>query len=211
MVDTHTGDFCELVRMKVIKGGDNVKRLIYIAVIVAMLAIMMVPPLTDSYAASTEIYAQEYFQYGSYYSNLFIWGYVKAWEQPCREVKLYVYIRTSGTIRIFPAVELFSEPYPDPYEPNRNVLGKYYFEEGYPPPWVPVSYTVRLRENEDSPAVFGRALFGVAADAGPYAIVLDIDFTDGVAPDIDVNPGLSTQLYNQIIHGLEGSNPFGFY
>lgn len=210
MVDTHRGDFYEQFRTIGIKGGDNVKRLISIWVIVAMLAIMIVPPLTDSYVGSTTIYKTEYFSYGSYYSNLYIWGYARAYEEPYRQVKLYVYVRTSGIIRIFPAAELYSEPYPDEYEPNRNVLGKYYFEEGIGA-GSGVYYSFTLRENEDSPAVFGRALFGVAADAGPYAIVLDINFIDGQVPEIEENEGLSTQLYNQIIHGLEGSNPFGFY
>ena len=184
------------------------KRLICIWVIVAMLAIMIVPPMTDSYVSGTEIYKQQNFSY--YKSGLYISGYAKAWEAPYRQVKLYVYVYTSGIIRIFPAAELYSEPYPDDYEPNRNVLGKYYFEEGIGA-GSGVYYSFTLRENEDSPAVFGRALFGVAADAGPYAIVLDINFIDGQVPEIEENEGLSTQLYNQIIHGLEGSNPFGFY
>lgn len=185
------------------------KRLISIAVIVAMLVIMMIPPMTDSYVAASYIYSNAFFSY--YEGDLSIWGWVYAYEQPHREVLLLVHIQTTSIDRIFPAAELYSAPYPDPYEPNRNVLGKYWYEQGilgFPGRF----YSVTLREDADNRAVFGRALFGVMAGyAGAYAIVLDIDFTDGVAPDIDVNSGLSTQLYNQIIHGLEGSNPFGFY
>ena len=182
------------------------KRLISIWVIVAMLAIMIVPPLTDSYVGSTDIAKTKSFYH--YQSGLYISGYVKAIEGNDREVRLHVFVWTSsGMYRIYPAVELYSEPYPDPYEPNANVLCKYYYKEDVPP--GSVSYDFTLREDEDSPAVFGRALFGVEA-AVPYGIVLDIYFITGVVPTIVVNDGLSTQLYNQMCQ-WEGDDPSGFY
>jgi hypothetical protein len=192
--------------MKRTKGGDSVRRLIYIGVIVAILAIMIVPPLGDSRVGSTEICKTKTFSY--YHSGLYVYGRATAWEEPYRKVQIYFSVwSSSGMYRIYPAAELYSEPYPDPYEPNSNVLCKYYFEEDVPPGSVYYNFT--LREDEDSPAVFGRALFGVEA-AEPYGKVLDIYFITGVAPTIVVNEGLSTQLYNQMCQ-WEGEDPSGFY
>lgn len=206
MVDTHTGDSCEPFQMKGIEGGDSLKRLIYIWVIVAMLAIMIVPSLTDSYVGSTTIYKTKSFYY--YQSGLYISGYARAYEEPYRQVQLHVYVWTSsGMYRAYPAAELYSEPYPDPYEPNANLLCKYHFKELVPPGSVYYDFT--LREDEDSPAVFGRALFGVEANVA-YGIVLDIYFTTGTAPTIVVNDDLSTQLKNQMWQ-WEGEDPSGFY
>jgi hypothetical protein len=207
VVDTHRGDFCEQFRTIGTRGGDNVKRLTHILVIVAILAIMIVPSLTGSYAGSTTIYSTKYFSYGSYYSSLYVSGYARAYEEPYRQVKFYVYVKTAGIIRIFPSAELYSEPGAD--QSRTNVLGKYYFDEEFGA-GSGVSYSFTLKEDANSPAVFGRAWFGVAADAGPYGIVLDINFIDGQAPQIAKNAGLSTMLQNQIWQ-WQGPDPFGFY
>jgi hypothetical protein len=48
VVDTHTGKFCKLFQTKEIEGGDNVKKLISIGVIIAILAIMLTPVLAGA-------------------------------------------------------------------------------------------------------------------------------------------------------------------
>lgn len=186
------------------------KRLIYIAVIVAMLAIMMMPPMTDSYVASSYIYDYEHFYYGSYGSDLFISGSIYAYEQPYRQVVLKVRIYTGGIYRIFPAVELYSEPEPGPYEPETDVLGKYYFDEDIIA-WPVKYYQITLRQDEASPAVFGRVLFGLWAEADWWGTVYNIEFHDnGTAPDIIWDEDLSSALAVQMWQ-WEGEDPFGFY
>jgi hypothetical protein len=96
VVDTHRGDFCEQFRTIAINGGDNVRRLISIAVIIAILTAMLIPALAGGMiigggggGGSSRIYSKQTFY--DNHSGASVGGSVRAYETPYREIKLNMY------------------------------------------------------------------------------------------------------------------------
>lgn len=190
----------ELFESKVTKGGDNVRKLISIGLIVAALAVMLVPALTGGYiipgggGGGSQSYSTEYFYHTE--SGASIGGWVKAIEADNnRELKLIIWANAANNYYCINdlqiVVALWSEDNPVLYRTYHHQEDINY-DVGY---WT---YTLSVKEDGmiDSPE-YGLAYVWANGDhIQGYWKMYAIHFIDGAAPEIDPLGGKINGLWS---------------